>query len=1367
VDPALQELLRQGPADRMVEAIVRLRRPGAPVPGFQIVASFGQVATGRLEIGQIPHVRAHRNVRSLKAARPLSADPPDPGLPGRDEAGSVVPALPGTPRGVGFGLNDEQVRRPPGLELTGKRAIVAVIDWHFALAHPNFRNPDGSTRVLALWDQRARHGDHPEPYGYGTVHWPDPINAALRAPDPYAALGYPIVDSGHGTHVTDIAAGNGRAGPCGMAPDADLLLVHLADQGTGGLANLGDSVRLLEAIHFIARQAGARPWVVNLSMGREGGPHDCSLLTQIALDDFISAAPGRFVVQSAGNYYRARTHATGIVRAGESRTLRFVTDPGDRTPNELEIWYSGEDEFTIRIDPPGADQSALWPDGRAGSGSPAIRLGDVADVVTDGGVFAGRVYHRAFDPNNCDHHVDAFLSEHAPAGEWRVTIEGVRVRNGRFHAWIERDDARPQFQARFVPEDASTSHTTGTIANGCVPLVVGSYDPRSPGREPSASTSGGPTRDGRDGPDIGAPGVKILAARSVVPGSGFSLASLVRKSGTSMATPHVTGAVALCLGHAGRRLDAQTIRQLVRSTADPHEQTDALEKRLGVGYLNVTALIAALYRRFPPKGEAPAMEHDALADVSPELAYRELLYRPSGNLATWISDRYQVIGRPGQPIVADVVEGDVVLRVALGRPRARGAMDVVIAPGLVRLRTSQPGRPAGWYVEADASGDAESARRRSSRRRLRVLDYGGRVLPGQVLLRAREPIALEPDPGGDDPAAGTAVLVEHPNEAAAAAAVQEWAEPQEPARRGCGCGDSGLLPAGDGAMEAEPSPTVPDSPDRWSDTPEQRDFRARVLAAHIARSKGAKPDLRDEELANVPGTDVTEHGVTSWVRTRPATAEAGGRLLAAAMVDLRAAQQAGEEDAARTVRLRATSGYRNRAKQERLWLGYFTGDRPDNGYYYDTREARARIAEGPHSDQAVDYMLRPQAADGFGLAGKIAAPGFSNHQGGIAIDFWQDRTARHKVENKTKDRFRCQWRQSWFHGWLRTHAASFGFHPIPTEEWHWEYRPDVVDKPDLAGHLGGQVWTFASHVHPQRVAVFVPAAAQGKPDVDVLFFAHGLPQGCPRPSTIPAGFITGRPFHLGQVIHDSGRPIVLVVPQLDWAHPCGEVVFGPGREKRHPLGDPVHLNGLVAEVLAEVGRVRGGAAPALRDLIVAGHSRAYDLLEPLAASRAAPAMRQGALAKLSQVWGLDTTYDGDPAAWKDWVSQNPALKVHFFYREIAKSATMAHGARFYAERGDRLVVDKVLEDHCDVPHTRITELLTLSAAVGRTPGRDDETYLDTESFDSEAIVHEGLDGDLSGVFGLDRRLGPVGEGVEAGPGDMVDAQLALEQGGPC
>ena len=205
--------------------------------------------------------------------------------------------------------------------------------------------------------------------------------------------------------------------------------------------------------------------------------------------------------------------------------------------------------------------------------------------------------------------------------------------------------------------------------------------------------------------------------------------------------------------------------------------------------------------------------------------------------------------------------------------------------------------------------------------------------------------------------------------------------------------------------------------------------------AHLAhsRKKRGSPlrDLSAEEakrLVTVPGTKI---------KTFPDTAAAAARLLNAAHAELAKDKEAGDADALRTIGLGVSSGYRGSQTQRDLWLGYF------KDYYNQTRAARAKIPAGPHSTQAVGYMLDP---GGFGLRGKIAAPGYSNHQNGIAIDFLQTRAKGHAIKNSTKKEWRKAWYASWFHRWLRNNAHLFDFQPIPTEEWHWEYRKGAVSR---------------------------------------------------------------------------------------------------------------------------------------------------------------------------------------------------------------------------------------------------------------------------------------------------------------------------------
>ena len=107
--------------------------------------------------------------------------------------------------------------------------------------------------------------------------------------------------------------------------------------------------------------------------------------------------------------------------------------------------------------------------------------------------------------------------------------------------------------------------------------------------------------------------------------------------------------------------------------------------------------------------------------TAPAVAYREYLYRPGGRFARWISDRFDVVGRPGQPVDRPPQPGDVLLEVTLGR--------------------AGPGR-----CVALEAGDPQ-------------VDGGGaKARPGQLLLRPlkradmSDPLPVEPGrPGVHDP----------------------------------------------------------------------------------------------------------------------------------------------------------------------------------------------------------------------------------------------------------------------------------------------------------------------------------------------------------------------------------------------------------------------------------------------------------------------------------------------------------------------------------------------------------------------------------------------------------------------------------------
>ncbi len=338
-----------------------------------------------------------------------------------------------------------------------------------------------------------------------------------------------------------------------MAPKSDLIFVELAAddipwEGDAAVGkSFGDSVQLLEAVRFIFDRAGTRPCVVNLSLGTNGGPHDGTTLVEEGFDRMLREADNRAIVIAASNSFSDGIHAAGRVNAAETVDLRWRVPVSDVSGNEIEIWYAGADRFTCEL---------VAPDGEVvlsvGPGdNQSLALG--SQIV----VFASS---RLDDPNNHDNMIGIFLERDLPPGDWAIRLRGDVVQDGRFHAWIERDDRRP---SQFVPAD-DNSHTLGSISTGLETIAVGSYDAHKAARPLSFFSSAGPTRDGRHKPEVSAPGHAVVAAHS------RTRTGVTTKSGTSMAAPCVAGLVALILAQArsqNRSLTIAEIRQAVTTTA--------------------------------------------------------------------------------------------------------------------------------------------------------------------------------------------------------------------------------------------------------------------------------------------------------------------------------------------------------------------------------------------------------------------------------------------------------------------------------------------------------------------------------------------------------------------------------------------------------------------------------------------------------------------------------------------------------------------------------------------------------------------------------------------------------------------------------
>jgi subtilisin family serine protease len=521
------------------------------------------IVTARVPVSRLESIKQLPYVVSLKAAQPLK------------------PTLSVTLQEITASKN--LLPQNP-TEQEGQGVVVGIIDNGCDFVHKNFRHPNGSTRLLAFWNQDGS-SSHNSPYGYGKEYKQDDINQALQASDPYAALGYDPRYGAHGTHVMDIAAGNGYgSGTPGVAPAADIVFVQLSKSALDSVMqdgevavqeSFGNTVELLEAMVYIFDIAGDRPCVINISLGLNGGPHDGTTLVEQGIDALVTSKPNRAIVIAAGNFYDTGIHASGVLTQDGHFDLEWKIPKKNPRQKEIEIWYIGQDQFQLEI---------FDPDGNSlGQVNPG-ESGEVVDNENNTLMFFA---HRQSDPNNGDNVICVFMEPNTMGGIWKLRLHGLQVINGKFHAWIEREDVS---QTTFVrPYD--NAYTLNTIACAAKSIVVGSYDATKSNKPLSYFSSSGPTRDGRQKPEFIAPGHYIWAADS------RTLTQTVRMSGTSMAAPAVTGVIALMLAEAHSRnltLTIDQIRDILAASIKKNFPLTSEPERYGYGAIDASAAVSAV-----------------------------------------------------------------------------------------------------------------------------------------------------------------------------------------------------------------------------------------------------------------------------------------------------------------------------------------------------------------------------------------------------------------------------------------------------------------------------------------------------------------------------------------------------------------------------------------------------------------------------------------------------------------------------------------------------------------------------------------------------------------------------------------------------
>ena len=408
--------------------------------------------------------------------------------------------------------------------LTGKGILIGIVDSGVDYYHTDFRNADGSSRILRLWDQSIP-GKPPQGYVTGTEYTKEEIDEALALGENQGRRLVPSVDySGHGTSVLGIAAGNGRASDGvnqGVAYESDLIVVKM---GIPRENSFPRTTELIQGIDYLVRQSLSlgRPIAINISFGNNYGSHQGDSL----LETYISnvANVGRSVIcVGSGNNGNDRIHTAGRLQQGQSEIVEMSVGAYETTLN-LQLWKAYADEIEIFLETPSGENLPVLSER---IGTQRYRAGETELLVYYGKPGPFQVTQEIY--------VD-FLptGTYLTPGVWKIHLRGRRIREGNYNLWLPGGNVLNPVTGFYRPVAAETLTIPSTASKV---ITVGAYDSRL---NAFADFSG---RGGENlpypKPDLVAPGVDILAPSA---GGGYT-----GVTGTSFATPFVTGAAALMM----------------------------------------------------------------------------------------------------------------------------------------------------------------------------------------------------------------------------------------------------------------------------------------------------------------------------------------------------------------------------------------------------------------------------------------------------------------------------------------------------------------------------------------------------------------------------------------------------------------------------------------------------------------------------------------------------------------------------------------------------------------------------------------------------------------------------------------------------
>jgi Subtilisin-like serine proteases len=575
--------LKQVPSNILANIFIETLDAASPkkFPGER--GRKSNLVTAQIPLSKIKDIAARDNVTYVELGESLATPTP---IVSSDKVKAPSPAS------RRFGTAEQRKK--------ASDVLIGIIDVQgFDFSHPDFLNAKGRTRFVSIWDQGGTVRPSPKgnkQFNYGSeIHQAD-MNAAIAASGKLKLPAYELEPQSqmeigsHGTHVASIAAGN--AGVCSNAMIAGVLIsLPKADQDRR--RSFYDSTRIADAVDYLIDLSNKLSAAlsrrvclsINVSLGTNGHAHDGSSAISRWIDAAM-AVPGRCICVAAGNagqevaafegdsgFVMGRIHTSGSVPARDLvkdiEWLVVGNGIADISENELEIWYGPQDRFAVEVRPPGADQWIGPIEPQQFIENRHLKDGSFVSIYNE-------LYHPANGANYISIYLSPLLSKRGvvgvTAGKWHVRLRGREVRDGRYHGWIERDDPRQlgrmgdremwRFPSFFSEGSNVDNSSVSSLACGQRVISVANLDEAL--ERINITSSQGPTRDERNKPDTAAPGTNIVAAKGFAGPDDL----WVSMSGTSMASPFVTGVAGLMLG-IEPKLTAAQIEGIIIRTARP------------------------------------------------------------------------------------------------------------------------------------------------------------------------------------------------------------------------------------------------------------------------------------------------------------------------------------------------------------------------------------------------------------------------------------------------------------------------------------------------------------------------------------------------------------------------------------------------------------------------------------------------------------------------------------------------------------------------------------------------------------------------------------------------------------------------------